>query len=199
LTKTLQSDIILLSLLLFLTDMSDNDSRIFKKKGVRVNRFMRPTVIVSLVMVAMVVLTGCTSSGPEALASVSPLPAPVSSQKASPTPSPSRDQIIKQVLETYEQPAEEVVFTGVTMIEGGISYNFQLGETAYEAYLDRVGRNGGYMADSYVTTFEESPWLRSPQTDAMPTQGMPGPVTCRISALPWVPAAGSHVPPVTRT
>lgn len=103
------------------------------------------------------------------------------------------------MLEAYEQPAEEVVFTGVTVIEGGISYNFQLGESAYEAYLDRVGRNGGYMADSYVTTFEESPWLRSPQTDAMPTQGMPGPVTCRISALPWVPAAGGHVPPVTRT
>lgn len=164
------------------------------------NRFMRPTAIVSLFMAAIVVLTGCTSGESEATASASSSPAAtLPAQQASPTPSPSRDQIIKQLLEAYEQPAEEVVFTGVTMIEGGISYNFQLSESAYETYLDRVGRRGGYMADSYVTTFEESPWLRSPMTDAMPTQGMPGRVTCRISALPWVPAAGGHVPPVTRT
>lgn len=163
------------------------------------NRSIGPTTVVSLFVAVIVALTGCTGSKPEvtATASLSPTATPV--QEASPAPSLSRDLIIKQLLDEYEQPAEEVVFTGVTLIAGGISYNFQLSESAYEAYLDRVGRNGGYMADSYVTTFEESPWLRSPQTDAMPTQGMPGPVTCRISALPWVPAAGGHVPPVTRT
>lgn len=144
---------------------------------------------ISLFVAAGLALSSCSAGGREEMETASPSPTLSQSQGGN---------AIKQLLDGYELPGAEVVYTGVRVEGGEITYSFQLGEEAYRLYLQRVGRSVD-TSDSYVTNFEESPWLYNDHVKAMPTNGMPGKVICKIFALPWVPAAGGHEPPVSRT
>lgn len=163
------------------------------------NRSIRPTVVMSLFVAAVVALSGCTTSESEATASASSSPVATSAQEVSSSPSSSQGGVIRQVLDGYELPGEEVVFIGAHLADGKLTYNFQLGEDAYQKYALRVGQNTT-ESDTYVTSFEELPWLETDQVKAT-VQGIPSNVVvvCKITATPWVPAAGGHVPPVSRT
>lgn len=165
-------------------------------------------MLVSFFVAAGLALSACSGESQVAATTAPAVASSAATTEAVPSqeavPPPSRKEymnIVKQVLDEYEDPAQAVTLKGFTCMWNEITLNYHLTEEAYERYIQRV-KGMTYDVDAHETTLEESPWLDTPQLEPYEQIFASNPGICsgtrthRIAAVsPWVPPAGGELRP----